>query len=94
MHKIETVRTFAGLLVENGCTDLHQTWHAYSLRPGKDFRSKNSLMSYVRVPMRVVSVAQKLSMIEKRRQDQSVFRRAYYRDEDQYTKTPPVFESR
>jgi hypothetical protein len=26
------------LQLENGYTDLHQTWHAYFLKPGRDFR--------------------------------------------------------
>jgi hypothetical protein len=29
---------FVPLLLENGCTDLYQTWHAYSLRPARENR--------------------------------------------------------
>jgi hypothetical protein len=29
---------YVHLYLENGYTDLHQTWHAYSLKPGRDFR--------------------------------------------------------
>jgi hypothetical protein len=30
------IYVFVCLYLENGCTDLHQTWHAYSLRPGRE----------------------------------------------------------
>jgi hypothetical protein len=36
---------FVHLQLENGYTDSHQTWHAYSLKPGRDFRKVKTLKS-------------------------------------------------
>jgi hypothetical protein len=65
---------------------LQKTWHAYFLRPGRDFRKVKTPgeVTWVRVPVRAVPVVRKLSKIEERRQDQSCLRRrGDYRDEGQ-----------
>jgi transcription initiation factor TFIIIB Brf1 subunit/transcription initiation factor TFIIB len=38
INKIEIVCACCLLLLENGYIDLRQTWHAYSLKPRRDFR--------------------------------------------------------
>jgi hypothetical protein len=45
--EIEIVFVYVRLYLENGYTDLHQTWYAYSMRPERDFRKvqKNVLSS-------------------------------------------------
>jgi hypothetical protein len=58
MHKIKTVRACmcVRLQLENGWTSLHQTQHAYVLRPGWDFRKVNDPknLSWVTVPVSFV----------------------------------------
>jgi hypothetical protein len=63
-------------------TDLHQTWQAYSLRPGREHkRVKTPERSWVLLPVRAVPVARKLNTIEERRQDQSCSsRRGHHRN--------------
>jgi hypothetical protein len=67
-------------------TDVHQTWHAYFLWPESDFRMVKTpeKVPSVRVPARVIPVAQKLGMMQERRQDESCWlQREYYRNEGQ-----------
>jgi hypothetical protein len=132
IYKVETVGifilliclcvcVFVRLYLENGYTDLHQTWHAYSLRPWRkhrrvktpdsilssfpgevgscssetkhEWRQDQSRLDYrnehdnpekllwVRFPMKMVSVARKLSTVEERRQVQScLIRRGDYKN--------------
>jgi hypothetical protein len=70
------------LELNNKKTNLHQTWHAYSLRTGRDFKKvKTPKNSWVQVPVRLFPVAQKLSTIEERHKEQScLFRRGDYRN--------------
>jgi hypothetical protein len=53
-------------------TNLPLTWHAHTLKIGRDFRKVRTLkkVSLVPVPVRVVSIAQKLSIVEEQHQDQ------------------------
>jgi hypothetical protein len=63
---------------------LHQTWHAYSLRPGREHGRVKTLeeVPWVRFPVRTFLVARKLSTIEERRQRQSCLsRRGDYTNE-------------
>jgi hypothetical protein len=43
--------------LENGYTDLNQTWHAYSFRPGREHRKVTAQenVSCVRVPVKISS---------------------------------------
>jgi hypothetical protein len=81
------------LFLENRYTSLHQTWHAYSLRPDFFFEKVKTpeKLSSCRVLVRVVPVAQKLCMIEQQCQDQSLFWRGDYR-EPTTLKNCPWFE--
>jgi hypothetical protein len=64
-------------------TNLPPNWHAYALKPEKDFRKVKTptKVSWIRVPVMMISVARKLSTLEERYQNQScLFRRGEYRN--------------
>lgn len=57
--------------------NFHQTWHAYSWRPERDFRN----VYHAQVLVMVLPIAQKLSKTEEWCQDTScLFQRVYYRN--------------
>jgi hypothetical protein len=70
-------------------------WNLACLKPGRYFwKVKIPKVSWVRVPMKMVSVARKLSTIEERRQDQiCLFQRGDYKTEAVIPNICPGFES-
>jgi hypothetical protein len=65
---------------------------------GEDYRDKGhnpENMSWVRVPVKMIYLSQKLSTMEERRQHQRfLFRRGYYRNKGHNPENLPAFESR
>jgi hypothetical protein len=69
--------------LENGYTDFHQTWYAQSLTPEGEYRNVEirGKVCWIRVSVKTVNVARKLSTIEKRQDQSYVLRQRDYRKE-------------
>jgi hypothetical protein len=76
------------LIAREGINDFHQTWHAFSLRPGREHRKVKTSEKCPEFDSREGgSCSSESKQIEEQRQDHScVFRRADYRNKDHNAK--------